>query len=86
MFNAVIIGGGVVGAMTARTLTSYGMEECIKGADLIICGVSSFGMEWRCNNVIPKLPARIPLLSISKSMVDDCENNLNIYFALLIRN
>lgn len=50
------------------------MEECIKGADLIICGVSSFGIDWFCNNVIPKLPADIPLLSISKGMIDDGEN------------
>lgn len=50
------------------------MEECIKGADLIICGVSSFGMDWFCENVIPKLPENIPLLSISKGMVDDGEN------------
>ena len=50
------------------------MEECIKGADLIICGVSSFGMDWFCNNVIPKLPEEIPLLSISKGMIDDGEN------------
>ena len=32
------------------------MDECIKDADLIICGVSSFGMDWFCQNVIPKLP------------------------------
>lgn len=50
------------------------METCIEGADLIICGVSSFGMEWFCQNVIPKLPADIPLLSISKGMIDDGEN------------
>ena len=50
------------------------MEESIKGADLIICGVSSFGMDWFCNNVIPKLPEEIPLLSISKGMVADGEN------------
>ena len=50
------------------------MEECIKGADLIICGVSSFGMDWFCNNVIPKLPEEVPLLSISKGMVDDGQN------------
>ena len=49
------------------------MEECIKGADLIICGVSSFGMDWFCENVIPKLPEEIPLLSISKGMIDDGE-------------
>ncbi len=50
------------------------MEECIKGADLIICGVSSFGMDWFCENVIPKLPEEVPLLSISKGMIDDGEN------------
>ena len=50
------------------------MEECIKDADLIICGVSSFGMDWFCENVIPKLPEETPLLSISKGMIDDGEN------------
>ena len=50
------------------------MEECIKDADLIICGVSSFGMDWFCENVIPKLPEATPLLSISKGMIDDGEN------------
>ena len=50
------------------------MEACIEGADLIICGVSSFGMDWFCENVIPKLPEDIPLLSISKGMIDDGEN------------
>lgn len=49
------------------------MEECIEGADLIICGVSSFGMDWFCENVIPKLPENVPLLSISKGMIDDGE-------------
>lgn len=51
------------------------MEECIKDADLIICGVSSFGMDWFCENVIPKLPEKTPLLSISKGMIDDGSNS-----------
>ena len=50
------------------------MEKCIKDADLIICGVSSFGLDWFCENVIPKLPESTPLLSISKGMIDDGEN------------
>lgn len=29
MFDVVIIGAGVVGAMTARTLTSYGLKVCV---------------------------------------------------------
>ena len=51
------------------------MEDCIKDADLIICGVSSFGMDWFCENVVPKLPEKTPLLSISKGMIDDGESN-----------
>ena len=47
------------------------MEDCIRDADLIICGVSSFGMDWFCENVIPRLPEKTPLLSISKGMIDD---------------
>ncbi len=50
------------------------MKECIRDADLIICGVSSFGMDWFCKNVIPSLPKETPLLSISKGMIDDGEN------------
>ncbi len=50
------------------------MEKCIKDADLIICGVSSFGMDWFCETVIPKLPEQTPLLSITKGMIDDGEN------------
>lgn len=47
------------------------MLDCIRDADLIICGVSSFGMDWFCENVIPHLPEQTPLLSISKGMIDD---------------
>ena len=54
------------------------MEDCIKDADLIICGVSSFGMDWFCENVIPKLSEKTPLLSISKGMIDDGENKGNL--------
>ena len=50
------------------------LDECMKGADLLICGISSFGLQWFCENVIPKLPEETPLLSISKGMIDDGEN------------
>ena len=61
--------------LSERTTFHYyeEMEACIAGADLIICGVSSFGMDWFCENVIPRLPENVPLLSISKGMIDDGE-------------
>ena len=46
-------------------------EDCIKDADLLICGVSSFGLDWFCENVVPRIPASLPVLSITKGMIDD---------------
>ena len=39
------------------------LGECMKGADLLICGVSSFGLDWFCKNVIPVIPEELPVLS-----------------------
>ncbi len=49
------------------------LEECMRGADLLICGVSSFGLDWFCENVIPRIPAELPVLSITKGMIDNGE-------------
>ncbi len=46
-------------------------EECIADADLLICGVSSFGLDWFCENIVPRIPASLPVLSITKGMIDD---------------
>ena len=46
-------------------------EACIADADLLICGVSSFGLDWFCENVVPRIPASLPVLSITKGMIDD---------------
>lgn len=44
------------------------MEEALCGCDLLIGGVSSFGVEWFGENVLPKLPKSLPVLSITKGM------------------
>ena len=36
------------------------LREAIAGADFIICGVSSFGVEWYANEVLPVLTKRYP--------------------------
>ena len=43
--------------------------EALKGADLLIGGVSSFGLDWFIENVIPVIPEKLPVLSITKGMV-----------------
>ena len=47
------------------------LQDCMKGADLLLCGVSSFGLDWFCENVIPTVPEDLPVLSITKGMIDD---------------
>ncbi len=47
------------------------LSECMKGADLLLCGVSSFGLDWFCENIIPIIPEELPVLSITKGMIDD---------------
>jgi len=44
------------------------LDKALDGADLTICGVSSFGLEWYLENVIPRLHDGVPVLSISKGM------------------
>lgn len=52
------------------------LQEALEGADCIICGVSSFGMEWFEENIIPLIPDSIPLLSITKGLEKDSDGNL----------
>ena len=47
------------------------LEDCMRDADLLLCGVSSFGVEWFCENIIPLIPEALPVLSITKGMIDD---------------
>lgn len=43
--------------------------EAVKGADLIVSGVSSFGVDWFMEEVIEKCPKGVPILSVTKGMV-----------------
>ena len=45
------------------------LDRALDGADLTICGVSSFGLDWYLENVIPRLPDGLPVLSITKGMI-----------------
>ena len=47
------------------------LDACMRDADLLICGVSSFGLQWFCENVIPRIEASLPVLSVTKGMIDD---------------
>lgn len=46
------------------------IEKAIAGSDVIVGGVSSFGVEWFIEKVIPLIPEQIPLLSVTKGLQD----------------
>lgn len=46
------------------------LDEALKGTDLIIGGVSSFGVDWFCENILPIIPEEVPLLSITKGLIN----------------
>ncbi len=55
------------------------MEEAIAGADMLIGGVSSFGVEWFGDYVLPKVPADMPVLSVTKGLMDTEDGKLLTY-------
>lgn len=55
------------------------LEQAMDGADLMIGGVSSFGVEWFMENILPVIPEDMPLLSITKGMMDTPEGQLIPY-------
>jgi glycerol-3-phosphate dehydrogenase (NAD(P)+) len=55
------------------------LEDAIRGADFIICGVSSFGVEWFRDEVLPKLEENVPVISVTKGLMNTPEGQLLTY-------
>lgn len=55
------------------------MEEAIAGADMIIGGVSSFGVDWFGDYVLPKIPDEIPVLTVTKGLWNTPDGELLPY-------
>ncbi len=55
------------------------LDEAMKGADLVISGVSSFGVDWFSDNILPIIPEDMPILGITKGMVDLPDGSLISY-------
>ncbi len=45
-------------------------KEAIKGCDFIIGGVSSFGVDWFLENVLTELDSSVPVLSVTKGLIN----------------
>jgi len=46
------------------------LDTALAGAYLLVSGVSSFGMTWFRDVVLPRIPESLPMLSVTKGMVD----------------
>ncbi|HIT69010.1 MAG TPA: NAD(P)-binding domain-containing protein [Candidatus Aphodomonas merdavium] len=62
------------------------LDEALEGADFVISGVSSFGVDWLLNEALPHVPQDTPILSVTKGLVDDAEGRLETIPAYLERN
>ena len=52
------------------------LKEAMEGADLIIGGVSSFGVDWFEENIVPIVPEGVPVLSVTKGLEKTPEGDL----------
>ena len=55
------------------------LAEAIHGADFIICGVSSFGVEWFRDEILPKLTENVPVISVTKGLMNTPNGDLLTY-------
>lgn len=55
------------------------LADAIEGAHLLICGVSSFGVDWFAESVLPLVPPELPVLAVTKGMFDMPDGRLIPY-------
>ncbi|MBQ8605797.1 MAG: NAD(P)-binding domain-containing protein [Clostridia bacterium] len=55
------------------------VKEAIEGADFIICGVSSFGVEWFKEEMLPILHENVPVISVTKGLMNEADGTLLTY-------
>lgn len=55
------------------------LETAIAGADFIICGVSSFGVEWFRDEILPRLSDGVPVILVTKGLMNTENGSLLTY-------
>lgn len=55
------------------------LEKGLDGVDMVISGVSSFGVEWFGDNVLPVIPENVPVLTVAKGLMDTADGKLLTY-------
>ena len=55
------------------------LGEALNGADFVIGGVSSFGVEWFADVVLPEIADGTPVLTVTKGLLDTEDGKLLTY-------
>ncbi len=55
------------------------LEKALENVDFIICGVSSFGVDWWKDYILPKLPENVPVISVTKGLMNLEDGRLITY-------
>ena len=55
------------------------LSEALCDTDVVIGGVSSFGVEWFGENVLPEIKENIPVLTVTKGLMDTEDGKLLTY-------
>ena len=55
------------------------VSRAIQDSDIIIGGVSSFGVDWFADVILPLIPEHIPILTVTKGLVDTPDGKLLTY-------
>jgi len=55
------------------------LTEALTDADLVIGGVSSFGVDWFGDFVLPQIPSEVPVLTVTKGLQDTEDGRLLTY-------
>lgn len=55
------------------------LQEALRGADMLIGGVSSFGVDWFGEQVLPVMPENVPVLTVTKGLMDTPDGRLVPY-------
>jgi len=53
-----------------RAFQLEALDEALDGVDVVIGGVSSFGVDWFASQIVPRLPKGVPVLSVTKGMAN----------------
>ena len=55
------------------------LEKALSGADVVIGGVSSFGVQWFADKVLPVIPESAVLITVTKGLIDTSDGKLLTY-------